>query len=129
MREYNAGPQDIPIINQSEQNELQFNMKIEPSGPYVLVIEYVTPINRTGLEINATSSSPSSGAYNLSSKGIIIIRFQSGDDSESFALANLNDCPYTSPCRQVVIDDLSRINTFHVQDANNVIYIDVSKLI
>ncbi|XP_045458049.1 laminin subunit alpha [Melitaea cinxia] len=124
LREYNVGPQDIPIINQSEQNELQFNMKIDPNGPYVLVIEYVTPINITGLQISATSSNPSSGMYNLSSKGIIIIRFQSGDDSESFALANLNDCPYTSPCRQVVIDDLSRINSFHVQDPNNVIYID-----
>ncbi|XP_046976709.1 laminin subunit alpha [Vanessa cardui] len=124
LKEYNAGPNDIPIINQSEQNELEYNMKIDPSGSYVLVIEYVTPINRTALEISQSSSDPSGGIYNLFPRGVVVIRFQSGDSSESFALANLNDCPYTAPCRQVVVDDLAKIFTFHVQDPNNVVYVN-----
>lgn len=64
--------------------------------------------------------------YDLAPRGAVAIRFQSGDGPETIAFANLNDCPYTAPCRQVVVDDLSKISVFNVQEPNNVIYLDVS---
>lgn len=98
-------------------------MKIDPSGQYVMIIEYVTPINKTAVSI---SQSNSSEQYELSPRGVVTVRFRSGDGPELNALANLNDCPYTTPCRQVVIDDLSKIYLFNVQEPNNVVYLDVS---
>lgn len=99
-------------------------MKIEPSGPYILVIEYVTPVNNTGSPgidvtiLNVTDDN--------SPKGIIAIRFQAGDGPETSAIVNLNDCPYTAPCRQVVADDLSKIITVNVMEPNNVMYLEVN---
>ncbi|XP_034839290.1 laminin subunit alpha [Maniola hyperantus] len=120
LKEYNVKPNEMPIIN-NVQNELHFNMKIYPSGRYIMIIEYVTPVNRTALTI---SQSNSTEHYELSPRGVVTMRFQSGDGPESNALANLNDCPYTTPCRQVVVDDLSKIYSFNIQEPNNVVYLD-----
>ncbi|XP_032527888.2 laminin subunit alpha [Danaus plexippus] len=122
LQEHNAGPNDIPIIN-NEQNEIEYNIKIDPSGAYVIIIEYITPINRTALAASEINSDQG-GMYDLAPRGAVAIRFQSGDGPETIAFANLNDCPYTAPCRQVVVDDLSKISVFNVQEPNNVIYLD-----
>lgn len=102
-------------------------MKIDPAGPYVLVIEYVTPVNRSALQTIEYDTEPSEEVYDSSPRATITVRFQSGDGPEYNAIANLNDCPYTAPCRQVIVDDISKIYTFNVHDPNNVIYLNVSK--
>lgn len=117
------GPTDIPLLN-IDQSDLQYNMKIDPTGPYILVIEYVTQIVTPdpnaviGVQVsNGTESSP---------RGIITIRFQSGDALETNAVINLNACPYTTPCRQVVPDEVAKIFVVNVVDPNNIIYLEVS---
>ncbi|KAM3968484.1 laminin subunit alpha [Aphomia sociella] len=114
LKELNVEPNSIPLLN-NEQNELQYNMKIDPPGKYYILIEYVTPTGPGG----------SNSSYEMfSPKHTATIRFQSGDESESYAIVNLNDCPYTSPCRQVVVNDLAMMLAFDVVAANNVIYLD-----
>lgn len=127
LKELNASPTDIPLLS-NNQNELEFNIKIDPSGPYVLLIEYVTPVNRTDLD-----ASEEFGASNTTNvfvpKGVVVARFKSGDGPESNAIVTLNECPYTSPCRQAIVDDVAKIYVFNVQDPNNVIYLEVSNQI
>lgn len=62
----------------------------------------------------------------ISAKGTITVKFQSGDKSPVYALVNLNDCPYSSECRQVMVDESSKIQIVNVQDPNNVIVFNVS---
>ncbi|XP_049885179.1 laminin subunit alpha [Pectinophora gossypiella] len=119
LKELNAEVTDIPLLN-ADQSELQYNIKIDPSGPYILLVEYVTPINRS-LDINEVDSN---WTTTYAPKGSVTLRFKSGDYPETVALVNLNECPYTSPCRQAVVDDLSKIFVFNVQAPNNVIYLD-----
>ncbi|CAK1588443.1 unnamed protein product [Parnassius mnemosyne] len=122
LREYNVGPNDIPLLT-NDQSELQFNMKIHPNGPYVLVLEYVTPVNTTGF-IGGAELEPYNGTYEKIPRGIINIRFQSGDAPESSAIVNINACPYTAACRQVITDDLSKVFIVNVMDPNNVISLE-----
>lgn len=102
-------------------------MKIDPPGAYVLIIEYVTPINRTVDSSNEIEVY--NGSYSFVPRGPVTVRFQSGDEPETNAIVNLNDCPYTAACRQAVIDDLSKIQVFNVHDANNVVYLMVSDVL
>lgn len=126
LKELNAGSTDIPILS-NEQNELEYNIKIDPSGPYVLLIEYVTPVNRTDLD--ARQEFDASNSTNVFiPKGVVIVRFKSGDGPESNAIVTLNECPYTTPCRQAVFDDLANVYIFNVQDPNNVVYMEVSNV-
>ncbi|XP_045509429.1 laminin subunit alpha [Colias croceus] len=113
LKEYNAGPNDIPLINESE---LQYNLKIDPSGPYILLIEYVTPVNH--------AAGTNEESYQFSPNSIIDLTFQSGDGEKNYASVNLNDCPFTTPCRQVILDELSKIYVFDIEDANNVVYLN-----
>ncbi|KAJ8738019.1 hypothetical protein PYW08_000614 [Mythimna loreyi] len=118
LNELQASADSIPILT---DDEIQYNMKIDPPGPYIIIIEYVTPINRTvdsSNEIEAYNTS-----YSFVKRSPITVRFQSGDQPETDAIVNLNDCPYTAPCRQAVVDDLSKIQVFNVHDANNIIYL------
>lgn len=117
------GPTDIPLLN-IEQSDLQYNIKIDPAGPYVLVIEYVTPIITP--DPNAVIDVQVSNGTENSPKGIVTIRFQSGDAPETSAVINLNACPYTTPCRQVVTDEVAKIFVVNVMDPNNVVYLEVS---
>ncbi|KOB71560.1 putative laminin A chain [Operophtera brumata] len=117
LNEIQAEANSIPILN-VDQSELAYNIKIDPPGDYVLLIEYVTPVS-TGVSISYDNSSSDGSDY--MSKGVVVIRFQSGDASDESAVVNLNDCPFTTPCRQVVVDELAKVKVFSVQDANNVI--------
>ncbi|VVC86157.1 unnamed protein product [Leptidea sinapis] len=119
LKEYDASTNEIPLLN-GAQSELEYNMKIDPSGNYVLLIEYVTPTNNNSISILQNINNDS---YNFIPKGIVSIKFISGDKAESIAMANLNDCPFTSPCRQVLLDSESKINVFSVEDPNNVIFL------
>ncbi|KAJ8736784.1 hypothetical protein PYW07_000055 [Mythimna separata] len=118
LNELQASAESIPILT---DDEIQYNMKIDPPGAYIIIIEYVTPINRTvdsSNEIEAYNSS-----YSFVKRSPVTVRFQSGDQPETDAIVNLNDCPYTAPCRQAVVDDLSKIQVFNIHDANNIIYL------
>ncbi|XP_075991137.1 laminin subunit alpha isoform X2 [Anticarsia gemmatalis] len=110
LNELGAAANSIPIVSGDGQ-EVQFNMKITPPGQYILLLEYVTP---TQLEMRNTSEIIPRG---------LTVRFQSGDGPETVAVININDCRYTAACRQAMVDDLSRIQVFNVQDANNVVYL------
>ncbi|XP_059055423.1 laminin subunit alpha [Achroia grisella] len=114
LKELNVDPNTIPLLN-NDQDELQYDIKIDPPGRYHILIEYVTPVS--------PGSTPE-GREMFSPRNTATIRFQSGDGPESYAIVNLNNCPYTSPCRQVVVNDLSMISAFNVIAANNVIYLN-----
>lgn len=97
--------------------ELQYNLKIDAKGPYVLVLEYVTP---TRLELrNLTGTVPTG----------LSVRHTSADNREAVATININNCRYTTPCRQVFVDDLSRVKVFHFDGENSDIYLRVSKVL
>ncbi|XP_049703370.2 laminin subunit alpha [Helicoverpa armigera] len=119
LNELQASAESIPILS---NDEIQYNMKIDPPGPYILIIEYVTPINRTAESVNEIEVAYNT-SYSFAPRGPITVRFQSGDQQETDAIVNLNDCPYTAACRQAVVDDLSKIQVFNIQEANNVIYL------
>ncbi|KAH9634640.1 hypothetical protein HF086_000612 [Spodoptera exigua] len=118
LNELQASADSIPILT---NDEIQYNMKIDPPGAYILIIEYVTPINRSLESSNEIEAN--NGSYSFVPRGPITVRFQSGDQPETNAIVNLNNCPYTAACRQAVVDDLSKIQTFNIHDANNVIYL------
>lgn len=123
LRDLNVESTQIPLLS-DDQNELQYNIKIHPSGPYVLLVEYVTPVNGT---VQAQDIEGSNQTYSFTPKGAVAVQFKSGDGPLQIAFVNLNDCPYTTPCRQVAVDDLSKVFIFNAQDANNAITLDVSK--
>lgn len=123
LKELNVESTQIPVLS-DDQSELQYNMKINPSGPYVLLVEYVSPVNRTALDEDIESSNVT---FAFTSKGSVTLQFMSGDNRSQIAFVNLNNCPYTTPCRQVAVDDLSKVFIFSVQDLDNVITLGVSK--
>lgn len=122
LKELNVETTQIPLLSE-DQSELQYNIKIDPSGPYVLLVEYVSPVNRTALEEDNENSNVTFG---FTSKGSVALQFMSGDNPSQVAFVNLNDCPYTTPCRQVAVDDLSKVFIFRALDPNNVITLEVS---
>lgn len=120
LSEINAAENTIPLLS-NEQNLLEYNMKIDPPGRYVLVLEYVTPV--TGdVAIHYDNSTD----VDASARGVVLVNFRSGDRNGINAIANLNDCPYTTPCRQVVVDPMAKIEFFVVHDANNFVLLRVS---
>ncbi|XP_048488928.1 laminin subunit alpha [Plutella xylostella] len=118
LNELNASATDIPLMNDL-QPELQYKMVIEQSGPYVLLVQYVTPVNATAQNEIATNAT-----FEISAKGIVTVRFQSGEGSEEAGVINFNSCPYTAPCRQLVLDERANARLFRVTDTNNVVYLD-----
>lgn len=56
-----------------DQSELAYNMKIAPPGPYVLILEYVTPVNT---DISVTYDNTTATDYS-SPKGILKSIFNS----------------------------------------------------
>lgn len=123
LNELKVESTQIPILS-DDQSELQYNIKIDPSGQYVLLVEYVSPVNRTALSEDTQNSNVT---FAFTSKGAVAVQFKSGDNPSQFAFVNLNDCPYTTPCRQVAVDDLSNVFIFATQDPNNVLTLEVSK--
>ncbi|CAB3226438.1 unnamed protein product [Arctia plantaginis] len=110
LNELQAPAGSMPILS-GDGPELQYNMKIDTRGPYVLVLEYVTP---TRLELRNVSGTVPTG---------LSVRYTSGDSREAVATININNCRYTTPCRQAFVDDLSRVKVFHFSDENNDIYL------
>ncbi|KAL0902126.1 hypothetical protein ABMA27_000070 [Loxostege sticticalis] len=119
LQELNAAPNTIPILNDA-QPELEYKLTIEEPGPYILLIEYVTPINRSAIPAEDYSNETNL----FTPKWTVTVRIQSGDAPETAAIANLNECPYSAPCRQVVVDNLAKIFIVNVQNEENTIYLD-----
>lgn len=120
LKELNVAPNSIPLLNE-DQSELKYSLEIDHSGPYVLLIEYVTPVSRS-----AAPEDYSNETTIFSPKWSVAVRFQSGDAPESIAIVNLNDCPYTAACRQVVVDDVAKIFVVNVESPENTVYLNVS---
>ncbi|XP_060809379.1 laminin subunit alpha [Amyelois transitella] len=115
LKELDAEPNTIPLLS-NDQNSLEYSMTIEPPGRYVLVVEYVTPV---GNDMTASNES-----YAFSARNTLTVRFQSGSDPETYAIVKLNECPYTSPCRQVVVNDLTMIHVVEVTSKENTVHLD-----
>ncbi|KAG6444669.1 hypothetical protein O3G_MSEX003477, partial [Manduca sexta] len=117
LSELQAEANSIPILS-NEENILQYNLKIDPPGQYILLVEYVTPLNGS-----VESEDSENSTISFLHKSPVTVRFQSGDQAETDAIVNLNECPYTAPCREVVVDDLSKIQYVTVTDPNNVVFL------
>ncbi|KAL1517260.1 hypothetical protein ABEB36_001047 [Hypothenemus hampei] len=93
----------VPLIN-SEQPKISFNLTVAKPGQYVILINYVTPLDdlRTH-KINLT----------VHSKG----RSENGS-------VILYSCPYKPTCRQVVLNEISGVGVFNVD--GNSLEIDLS---
>ncbi|KAI8431212.1 hypothetical protein MSG28_001250 [Choristoneura fumiferana] len=110
LNELKASESSIPVL---DAQPLTYNMNIQPNGPYVLVIEYVTPIDRNAImELIPPSDNTA-----------INVHFKSGQ-RESRAKMNLNECLYTTPCRQVVVDDRARTFVADVVAKENVLTLE-----
>ncbi|RVE52213.1 hypothetical protein evm_003132 [Chilo suppressalis] len=121
LKELNAAANTIPLLN-DDQQELQYNLHVDPPGPYVLLVEYVTPVN------GSTAVENYSNETNLfTPKWTVTVRLQSGSASEAVAIANLNECPYTAACRQVVVDNIAKLYVFNIQSPDNVVYLNGEK--
>lgn len=84
--------QDIPLIN-SKQQEIHLDLTVTKPGPYVLVINYVTPDDDLRPHIINVQTST--------------------QKDKNQGQATLSACPYTNLCRQVVVDANKKINIFN----------------
>lgn len=98
---------EIPLIN-NIQVELNFDVTLTRPGAYVLLVNYLTPVdeNRTQ-ELQVETSDQQNRE-----KGHVI----------------LYACPYTMVCRQVVADREDRIAIFNFNSNNVRIALKVSSL-
>lgn len=87
---------NIPLLN-NEQQEIHLDLTVTRPGPYVLIINYMTPEN----DLRPHS---------------ITVQTSSQKD-KNLGMAFLPACPYTTLCRQVVVEGQRRINVFNF-DAN-----------
>ncbi|KAL7292410.1 hypothetical protein TKK_0013999 [Trichogramma kaykai] len=76
----------MPLVN-DRQNKINFELAINKPGAHVIVVTYVTPPP----EISAVQN--------------VAIKADSGEQGK----ATLYPCPYTSVCRQVVVEDNGKI--------------------
>ena len=85
-----------PAMLSSTQPELLFDMTVSEPGKHILVINYITPpdVNHS---TNVTLTIP-------------------GEQSQS-GQTSLPPCPYTTPCRQAIIDNQGRVVSFRL-DSN-----------
>lgn len=86
----------IPLLN-VKQPEITFNVTVQKPGRYVIVINYITPLN----DLRTHTINVDSIAQNGKSSGRIIF----------YA------CPYTIICRQAVMDKQSGVGV-HLIDGN-----------
>lgn len=82
-----------PAMLSSSQPEILLDMTISEPGKHILVINYITPPDvsySTNVTLTITSDQPESGQ------------------------TSLPPCPYTTPCRQAVIDNQGRVASFRL---------------
>lgn len=89
-----------------DQLQISFNLTVAKPGPYVLIINYVTPLNdlRTH-KIN------------------IVAHSKNGDENGNVILYS---CPYKPTCRQVVTNDKGGVGVFEVDGNSMVVDLKVS---
>lgn len=97
----------VPLVNEF-QPEISFNMTVTKSGPYVILINYVTPLDdlrthKLDVEVHGKSRS---------GNGSVI----------------MYSCPYNPTCRQVVIDEDGGVLVFDVEENSVVVNLKVSFL-
>lgn len=83
---------NIPLLDK-DQPKIQFDLTVTKPGPHVLVITYITP--EDDLRMHNISIQASSQKERINGEAV------------------LPSCPYTSPCRQVILDTQKRINIFN----------------
>lgn len=89
--------EEIPLINDDE-GQLDLKLIISEPGDYVLLLEYVTPVQNGNM----------GGGY-------ITANVHSGS-SKSHSKIYLNPCTYTHPCRHVLLDDNKTVQLFSFED-------------
>lgn len=84
------------MIN-NDQEELVVDIKVTKPGNSVILIEYITlPEHENGAYVTAT------------------VRSESSEDSSK---VYFNACPYTSACRQVLLDGSGRVKMVKINDS------------
>ncbi|CAG9771124.1 unnamed protein product [Ceutorhynchus assimilis] len=90
----------VPLLN-TEQTQLSFNLTVAKPGPYVLLINYVTPLN----DLRTHKIDITTHGRNTPENGNII----------------LYSCPYNPSCRQVVTNIDGGVGIFDVQGNSMVV--------
>lgn len=86
----------MPLLNEYQQ-EMTLNLTVTKPGRYVLLVTYATP------------EEDDDRSQQLS------VHSSSKHDHHD-GLVTMPSCPYTTLCRQAVIDKHHRIKTFHFDD-------------
>lgn len=97
-----VGLSSKPAMLSASQNELHFDLTVSEPGKHILVINYITP-----LDVNASTN-------------VILLIDNEADPQAGLPQAGqavLYPCPYTTACRQAVIDDQRRVAPFRL-DSN-----------
>nr|CAI5850401.1 unnamed protein product [Callosobruchus analis] len=89
----------VPLLN-SLQPEIAFNITVPKPGPYVLVVNYVTPLDDLRTHNITVTTQTRNG--------------------EEIGQVKFYACPYTTMCRQVVADTLNGVAVYTV-DGNNIL--------
>ncbi|XP_063394216.1 laminin subunit alpha [Cydia fagiglandana] len=111
LKELGVPASTIPVLG---TQSLTYNWIIKPNGQYIIVVEYVTPVDRNAVDMVGNRAKINS---------IINVNFKTGGQESQGRLV-LNECLYTKPCRQVVTDDKARAFVAEVFDENNEITLE-----
>lgn len=95
-------PYTIPILGKDQPN-LTYNLTVSQPGPYVIVINYVTP-------------SDDSSSYSIDSKVTTSGYSYNG-------IIDFNNCHYTTFCRQVITNSLGGVGVYNTQE--NIISVEL----
>jgi len=102
-----VGVEQLPMLS-SSQPELRKFLTVKEVGDYVLVVKYITPVEeKENAHIGVELTSPTWGK-----KGRVA----------------LHPCPYTTVCRQAVIDDQGRVAVFRFDNDQNTAILTVCKV-
>lgn len=95
----------MPLLN-AAQPDVTFNVSVHKSGPYVIVINYVTPLN----DLRTHDANVIAHLWNGTQNGNL----------------RLYSCPYTTLCRQAVINEQGGVAVYQINGSFIVIDLKVS---
>lgn len=81
----------VPLVNK-EQPHITYNITVSKPGEYILVINYITPVNETDINSLETEIKTEGAAYN----GSVV----------------LYACPYTTVCRQALKNQKNGVGVY-----------------
>lgn len=90
-------PYTIPILGKNQSN-LTYNITVNKSGPYVIVVNYLTPID----DPNSYTIRVEGVTQNASLRGVL----------------EFYNCHYTSLCRQIITNNYGGVEVYNIIDNN-----------